>query len=302
MTRRFGVEIEVCVVLNFNKDHEWLDYIKTYLMIISKHLLTNNILLKYAKTFDSIIIIKTEKYDEESVFYKYNLIDMSLEPLPDYNSIDYKHPILAPDYSVICHDYSHGFRNIHQHPSEYNNNSVNPHNYMININNGYSIKLEIISHILNSFDEFLNLKEIMLPSSIKTIQNKSQGIHLNIDVSDISTNKLKTVLINDYYPWEKENARIVRPIPSLYAKELEIYDLELMGRSINFDQLANVLTKYRSVHLKKEYDIIEFRLFSPIGNEINKQLFIVYKMFDIKKGGRLTKKMISKIRKTRKLK
>ncbi len=68
------------------------------------------------------------------------------------------------------------------------------------------------------------------------------------------------------------------------------------------NQLANILSKYRSAHIKSEIDVIEFRIFSMLGSDIDTQLYNVYMMFSNIKGGKIiSKKMKNKTKKRRKL-
>ncbi len=130
MNRKFGVEIEACLVVEFNREYMWIDYIKEYLKLLSYNLKLSNE-YKFSSIFENTVIIKTEKYDEDAIIYKYNLITNECFEDSDYE-IDYKFPIICPDYSVVCHDYIHGFINMHQHPSEYNESSVHKRNYLLN--------------------------------------------------------------------------------------------------------------------------------------------------------------------------
>jgi hypothetical protein len=96
---------------------------------------------------------------------------------------------------------------------------------------------------MNSFNEYELFKKLMMPKTLGFLANKSQGIHLNIDISDIPTLKLKDILINDYYPWEKAHARIVRPNKSIYARELEYQDIIKMNTFRTLDQFSTLFFK-----------------------------------------------------------
>ena len=283
MNRKFGVEFEACLVVEYDKDNNWLDYIKLYLETISINLFELNN-FEFTNTFENTVIIKTEKNDEHATIYKYNLLTNVCHEDKFYE-IDYKCPIISPDYSVVCHDYKHGFFDIHQHPSEYNYMQVNKLNYKLE-KDIYSVNIEIISHILDNFEDYHKFKDMFIPHNIDYIYNKSQGVHLNIDIHNISTLDLKFILLNKYIPWENEFARIVRPIKSRYAMEFDKVDISRIEKANTLNQLAIVLDKYRSVNIKTDIDVIEFRIFSMLGTDVDYYMQIVYEMFSIKsKGG-----------------
>jgi hypothetical protein len=46
-------------------------------------------------------------------------------------------------------------------------------------------------------------------------------------------------------------------------------DIIRIENSANMNQLANILNKYISVHIKRDIDVIEFRIFSMLGMDID---------------------------------
>jgi hypothetical protein len=297
MNRRFGVEIEACLIVEYNKHFAWIDYIKDYLHKIGNNMSILNI--QFAGAYEHTVIIKTEKYDEDALIYKYNLLTHECIEDELYD-VDYKYPIISPDYSIVCHDYTYGFINSYEHPSEYNELSVSKRNFLIN-SKTYSVNIELITNIFDNFQMYIKFKELFMPAHLMFILNKSQGLHLNIDIHDISTSTLKNILLNKYIPWEQENARMVRPFKSKYAMELDHIDIVKISKCSNINQLSNILNKYRSVNIKCDIDVIEMRIFSLLGSDIDTHLYNVYRMFTLIGGRIYSKKMRHRKNKTIKL-
>jgi hypothetical protein len=120
--RKFGIEIETCLIVEYHSEFLWINYVEVYLKQVFENWKSDKELLLYTQNFDNKIIIKTEKYDIDADFLIFDLITNSLSLSSEIYEIDYNYPTIAPDYSVVCHDYAHGFINHAVHPTVENQN------------------------------------------------------------------------------------------------------------------------------------------------------------------------------------
>lgn len=311
----FGIEYETCIVIdninsinnnthsynndsiNFNNYNEkWIEYMMQYLLKISDNLLTtkDKDILSWCNNFKNIITVGKLQENSNSKIYKYyeyNIINYTLTPI-SISTFNYQTPLIVPDLSIVCHDYIHGFKNVSEHPSLHSELSVYPSNYKINLLAEFTVNVELVTPILQNFNEYYSFKKLMLPKSVKTLYNKSQGIHLNVNITNVNINTIKGIL-HKYYKWEKQHSTVIRPHISKYAQILYDKNINNIQYSSSIYNLNSVLHKMKSVHIKllDKVTLLEFRIFSQysnnIDNYINHILSLVSSKIDkkLKRGG-----------------
>jgi hypothetical protein len=280
--RKFGIEFEACVSVTPFEDSNtrlWNDRINSFLNFLQERYATLSDPIKtWCETFENTIYIYSYFKRE-----KFNLQTGERTLLDRYSTemYSYDKPIIMPDNTVLCH----GNFEKHHLPEE------RKENFGLENTRLFTINIEFVTQKLSSFEEWEMFKLAILPRPDMMLPNRSQGIHLNIGVEDLSVEQIKEILITRYVPWEREHARQIRPTPNpSWAKELEEANIEIIRNLVVKKELKagnnirmafdTALQKERSVHFKpKAGGILEFRLFSPTGTYIEEGMREIYSFF-----------------------
>lgn len=295
----FGCELETCVSLNCldNKIEKELEYIKQLTpkskddivnLWIEKHWvnLVENYLqnLSPSKNFIKHFPVIKIATKPKSGFadWEYNF---SVKKCKEINElIDYENIVLTRDSSLICGD------NFHLKDKKHIES-----NYGIKNINENTFHCEIITPILYDIEIIKILYQTLFKKSC-FVKNESAGFHINVSL--ISGNQYSNTPIYwsqgfidcflDYFEkYENKNYKFLRPLGSVYAKEILDYAksstllkiqryLSFENREYildNFDKrkklyrcLIDLNDKYISFHTKNPI-IAEFRIFPSQENK-----------------------------------
>jgi gamma-glutamylcyclotransferase (GGCT)/AIG2-like uncharacterized protein YtfP len=264
---KFGIEYETCVKsISSNKELPWIIHLEMYISMIQTHY--KNLspeIIKWCNTFENIILIT----DDNNKKWQFFLTDNNIPILSNIINNDYKYPELTIDSSLVCHMTLRG-----KDPTEYS------------LDNDFTINLEIISQIMYNDIEINMFFELFINPYIYKkifIKNKSQGIHINIDVSEYDDNTIRKIIKDRYISWEKYKGTIVRRFPSVWAKPLN-YKNEILLNNINLP-LENILSKQRSIRYKSSQQIIEFRILTPETLNVIDEIKFLLSLFKSKQMG-----------------
>lgn len=257
----FGIEYETCVLAKSNSPKQsWIDSLKSVYIpkLREQYNKTPNIQM-WANTFECRVLIN----DDHSNIYSFFLNDFN-DPVLEINETiqKYKYPLLTIDSTVVCHLTARYHNKTEYHLLE----------------DQYSINLEIVSQILHNHDELYSFFDLFIDPFVSSlfIKNKSQGIHLNIDVRSLTNENIKTVLLNKYIPWEAKMAQHVRPYASDWAKPITSYIIDRLSKT----NISNVFHKTDSIRYKTNNNILEFRILSPYAPNLIKCIKDIMVMFE----------------------
>jgi hypothetical protein len=283
--RKFGIEYELCldipVAFNPMQPPPWDEQIAPYLTFLHTRYETLPEAVKtWCATFENSVYVYTARKQH---CYDFSKGEYKSEPVTKGDVFQYNKPILMSDYTVFCHSN-------YDRVSDPTTNKRE--NYDLISSDRFTINVEFVTQILSSFDEWEYFKQAIMPPVESVLVNKSQGVHLNIGVSDLDIEKIKDILIKQYVPWEKAHSVEVRPVPSEWARILNqenitnlpaanrfLYNIYTMySTEARRKALEGILAKEKSVHYKKR-GILEFRIFSPNGKNIEEGMREVYSFF-----------------------
>jgi hypothetical protein len=285
--RKFGIEYEFCFKTKYNKIDIpiWYNNVLKYIDIIRKNYNSNNDIqfIKWVNSFNLNVKIQ----DDDNKYYDFYLNNYD-NPQEINNYINkYTTPVITLDSTVKCH----------------NNTKRNKlHNYNLpNFekieNQNYSINIEIISQIfknINEFDYFMYL----FFNNVNMYINKSQGVHLNINVSDLNYIQIRDIIVNKYKAWENQYSYNIRPFPSNYSKLLSKNKINLLNKfNILKLNIKNILTKTDSVKYKNNLKLLEFRIFTPYDKKLKEHILDLLNWFPKYEyiiGGLFTRKKIKR--------
>ena len=282
MKRKFGIEYETCVIVKKESD-KWIDNIKSYVKRINTEYnkyKKDKKFVKWCLSFDNKVII----IDDDNIIWSFDIRNTSDIIKEEYDIYTYKYPHLTIDSTIVCHNTLR---------------KKKATNYLLQ-KDQYSINLEIVSQILNTRKEYEWFNFLFITDNI-FIKNKSQGIHLNIDVSDLNRTKLVKFIKDIYTPWEKEHHDI-RPVLTGWVKPLTIEKMKALNDT-NIP-LEDILTKTDSVRYKERIKVLEFRILSPSSPDTNTYINQLLDMMDHtdshnKKGGYFKTRRIKSTFKTK---
>ncbi len=263
----FGIEFETCLIATDKTS--WINsLITSYVPIIRLKYKESEDFRKWAYTFEHTILI----LDDDNILYSFNLNnDNNPERIEgDIENIIklYNKPLLTIDSTIVCHLTKRGI-----------SNNVARNNYLLN-DEIYTINLEIVSQILKTDDELQLFLHYFIDSFESVfVKNKSQGIHLNIDVSRLDDRKIIDIIKNQYYEWEKRMHSTVRRFPSKWAVPLNDSKLELLESSRNL----TILDKTDSIRFKKYDDIkiLELRILSPVNTLVEPMINVMRELLSM---------------------
>ena len=253
----FGVEYETCFKCSANK--YWIDCIKEYALILKNYYDAADIDIKnWTRDFENQVII----IDDDSNYWIFKLdsnfkFDAIDKDLADDIVKRYKYPFITIDSTVVCKNTFPRVRG--STLEEYGLNAAR-----------YSINIEIVSPILKNMKEFKYFYSLFIEDFKKNdlfIKNKSQGIHLNVDVSSLIEPIIKKRINDIYIKWENDNKESIRPFPSIWARPFN--NKKIQGLSKNNVEIDSIMTKTNSIYFKKNAKILEFRLLSPYDEELS---------------------------------
>lgn len=258
--RGFGIEFEFCYVVE-RKD-TWYNCIKQYISVISANYNSDVVINAWLKKYNNTIIVQ----DDDNNMYKVNIVNNEIKLVKNYVHT-YNYPLITYDSSVICHNTLR---------------KKNSTNYKLN-NVPYSINIEVVSPIMYDIDELISFDTTFI-SGYNIILNKSQGIHLTLDILNVSNEELFNILTQQYYPWEKLHNKRVRPINSCWSQVLTNNNITRCQTK----QFRNTLHKQKSVHYKNlnHATLLEFRLQSSMNKNYINDSYDIYNMFSKVNGGR----------------
>lgn len=257
----FGIEYETCVLAKSNPNQSWINSLTSVYIpkLREQYNKTPNIQV-WADTFGCRVLIN----DDNSNTFSFFLND-SNEPVLEVNEdiLVYKYPLLTIDSSIVCHLTARK----HHNKTEYHL-----------LEDQYSINLEIVSQILHNHDELHSFFELFIDPFVPSlfIRNKSQGIHLNIDISSLTHKYVKRILLDKYIPWEANMAQHVRPYASDWAKPITS---DIINRFINTN-ISDLFHKTDSIRYKPNIKILEFRILSPYAPNLIKCIKDIIGMFE----------------------
>lgn len=260
--RGFGIEFELCYAVS--QEDTWINCVMYYIQEFTNTINLNNDIKQWCESFDNIILIQ----DDDNNVHKLNILTNVLSNITNIELVQqYKYPLITYDSTVICHNTLRKKSKSNYNLSEYN----------------YSINIEVVSHILHNTNE-LELFDRLFIKHNNIIRNKSQGIHLTIDVSNINKLSLLNIIKYKYVPWERIHQKRIRPINSCWAQILTNKDMT----NCYTRNIRNIFHKQKSVHIKikDNYKLLEFRLQSSTNNDYVKDCIYIYNMFNIYVGGK----------------
>ncbi len=270
--RDFGIEFELCYAVI--QEDTWINCIKYYIKDIINTVNNKDDIKQWCKTFDNTLLIQ----DDDNNIYKLNVLTNELQPINNSDIISsYMYPLITYDSTVICH-------NTLRKRSK-NNYDLGNYNYSINV--------EVVSQILHNVNE-LKLFDALFIKYNNIITNKSQGIHLTIDVTNLTKSNILDIITHKYVPWERIHQKRVRPINSCWAQILT-------DKNINncyTRNLRNTFHKQKSIRMKNTGNnkLLEFRLQSSTNTNYINDCMYLYNMFNKYNGGKYNNRKTRKLR------